>query len=113
MMSHRTPPSDVCAHISLFVSSTPHLVARWRQLFVRFVALPLTHAFHGYQKTWNADLQLRPFLLGGVFKACGNVPPATVRAKGINMTHDLRRINECCAIPVQAPKVRVSEAKNV
>lgn len=37
----------------------------------------------------DAELVLRPMLLGGVFKATGNLPPATVPAKGKWMLSDL------------------------
>ena len=39
----------------------------------------------------GAKLVLHPMLLGGVFKATGNVSPITVPAKGIWMESDLTR----------------------
>lgn len=39
----------------------------------------------------GAELQLRPFLLGGVFKATGNSSPITVEAKGNYLFKDLMR----------------------
>jgi 2-hydroxychromene-2-carboxylate isomerase len=39
----------------------------------------------------GADLVYRPMLLGGVFKASGNVSPVTVAAKGRWMLQDLQR----------------------
>lgn len=39
----------------------------------------------------DAELELRPFLLGGVFKATGNSSPVTVAAKGKYMLADLER----------------------
>src|ERR1700722_866165 len=39
----------------------------------------------------GAAIDWRPILLGGVFKATGNRPPAEVAAKGIYMLRDLTR----------------------
>lgn len=39
----------------------------------------------------NADIQWRPMLLGGVFKATGNQSPAMIPAKGAYMISDLGR----------------------
>lgn len=39
-----------------------------------------------------ADAEWRPFFLGGVFKATGNVPPLSVPAKGRYMAKDLQRL---------------------
>ncbi len=39
----------------------------------------------------NAEIQWRPMLLGGVFKASGNQSPVTVPAKGAYMLDDLAR----------------------
>ncbi len=42
----------------------------------------------------NADIQWRPMLLGGVFKATGNQSPAMIPAKGAYMIADLGRYAE-------------------
>ena len=39
----------------------------------------------------GADVRWRPFLLGGVFKATGNAPPAMVPARGRYLMKDLYR----------------------
>lgn len=52
-----------------------------------------------------ADAVWRPFLLGGVFKASGNVPPITVPAKGQYMAHDLKRLFAFYGMPYQFPSV--------
>ena len=38
----------------------------------------------------NANMELIPMLLGGVFKAVGNTPPGSVPAKGRWMSNDLK-----------------------
>ena len=48
---------------------------------------------HGAPVLW------RPFLLGGVFKATGNVSPATVPAKSRYMGHDLERFARRYEVP--------------
>ena len=48
---------------------------------------------HGATVLW------RPFLLGGVFKATGNVSPATVPAKSRYMGHDLERFARRYEVP--------------
>ena len=58
-----------------------------------------------YQKAWQADVRLRPILLGGLFKAVGNKGNYTVRAKGAYMLQDLARINQVAGIPIHPPKV--------
>ncbi|MEM6302622.1 MAG: 2-hydroxychromene-2-carboxylate isomerase [Pseudomonadota bacterium] len=40
---------------------------------------------------YDANLIYKPVLLGGIFKATGNAPPATVPAKGLYMNNDLPR----------------------
>jgi 2-hydroxychromene-2-carboxylate isomerase len=42
---------------------------------------------------------LRPFLLGGVFKATGNSPPIAVPAKGRNLMRDIERYAEHYGVP--------------
>jgi 2-hydroxychromene-2-carboxylate isomerase len=46
-----------------------------------------------------ASIVWRPFLLGGVFKATGNVSPITVPAKGAHLFKDLER----CAAAYEVP----------
>ncbi|MEM8941070.1 MAG: 2-hydroxychromene-2-carboxylate isomerase [Pseudomonadota bacterium] len=40
---------------------------------------------------YSMELVHRPMLLGGIFKATGNAPPAAVPAKGVYMAQDLQR----------------------
>lgn len=44
-------------------------------------------------------VEWRPFLLGGVFRAVGNQPPATLPSRGTYMLKDLQR----CAAQIGAP----------
>jgi 2-hydroxychromene-2-carboxylate isomerase len=41
-------------------------------------------------KRTGAELRWRPFLLGAVFKATGNVPPITPPNKGLYLVKDLQ-----------------------
>ncbi|MEO0437862.1 MAG: 2-hydroxychromene-2-carboxylate isomerase [Pseudomonadota bacterium] len=43
---------------------------------------------------YDAGLVYKPVLLGGIFKATGNAPPAAVPAKGVYMNNDLPRFAE-------------------
>ncbi|CAM9687375.1 unnamed protein product [Ectocarpus fasciculatus] len=49
---------------------------------------------------WDADITLRPFFLGGIMKATGNKPPATLKAKGKYMKGDLARMARYHGAPV-------------
>ena len=42
-------------------------------------------------KDAGAQIELKPVLLGGIFKATGNQPPATVQKKGEYMFKDIQR----------------------
>jgi len=42
-------------------------------------------------KEAGAQIDLKPVLLGGIFKATGNQPPATVQKKGEYMFKDIQR----------------------
>lgn len=50
------------------------------------------------------EVALRPFLLGGVFKATGNNSPVTVPAKGKWMTEDLHRWADAYGVPLKFPR---------
>lgn len=56
-----------------------------------------------YQAVWKMDLRLYPALLGGVMKATGNVPPATLPARAPYMMRDLGRCSDYYQIPLQVP----------
>jgi 2-hydroxychromene-2-carboxylate isomerase len=55
------------------------------------------------ERRTGAAIRLRPFLLGGVFKATGNGPPAQVAAKARWLVDDVARWGEIYAIPVRIP----------
>ncbi len=50
-----------------------------------------------------AEVEWRPFFLGGIMKAAGNRPPAEVPAKGIYMLRDLNRLAELFNVPFAFP----------
>eukprot|EP00752_Nemacystus_decipiens_P012664 g11218.t1 len=52
------------------------------------------------QGVWDADITLRPFFLGGVMKATGNKPPATLKAKELYMQADLARMARHHGTPI-------------
>ena len=52
----------------------------------------------------QAELIWRPFLLGGVFKAVNNQPPAMLPARGKSMLKDLHRNSKFYGIPFAMPK---------
>lgn len=49
----------------------------------------------------GVNLIFHPILLGGIFKATGNSPPAAVPAKGIYMMRDLQRYAEKYQVPYE------------
>jgi 2-hydroxychromene-2-carboxylate isomerase len=49
------------------------------------------------------EVEWRPFLLGGVFKATGNQAPIAVPAKGQYMAQDLQRLFAYYAMPYRFP----------
>lgn len=51
----------------------------------------------------GAELELRPFLLGGVFKSAGNTMPAAVPAKAIYLAEDLRRWRDHYRVQMKMP----------
>ncbi|HBC56495.1 MAG TPA: hypothetical protein DCZ03_04955 [Gammaproteobacteria bacterium] len=53
---------------------------------------------------YQADLDLRPFLLGAVFKETGNKPPITLPAKSQYMPQDLNNWCEFYQVPLTFPK---------
>jgi 2-hydroxychromene-2-carboxylate isomerase len=53
----------------------------------------------------GAVVRLRPFLLGGVFKATGNRAPIEVEAKGRHMWRDLERWSKRLEVPLVRPAV--------
>jgi 2-hydroxychromene-2-carboxylate isomerase len=71
------------------------------------VASPYTYlAFTQLEKlraASGAEIVLRPFLLGGVFKASGNVMPAENPAKAQYIVQDLKRWRAHYAVPMRLP----------
>ncbi|KAJ8319835.1 hypothetical protein KUTeg_001422 [Tegillarca granosa] len=53
-----------------------------------------------YNKRWNMDLKLKPFFLGGIMQGSGNKPPALVANKAQYMIHDLNRLANYYAVPI-------------
>ena len=51
----------------------------------------LAYNYLGPIKETGAQIDLKPVLLGGIFKATGNQPPATVQKKGEYMFKDIQR----------------------
>lgn len=45
-------------------------------------------------KETGAEIEIKPVLLGAIFKATGNQPPATVQKKGQYMFNDIQRWSE-------------------
>ena len=62
-------------------------------VYLAATQLPKIAERHGATVLW------RPFLLGGVFKATGNVSPATVPAKSRYMGDDLERFAQRYEVP--------------
>ena len=52
----------------------------------------------------GAVVQWRPFLLGAVFQATGNTPPARLPAKARYLFEDMRRLGRYYGIPVRQPE---------
>ena len=53
------------------------------------------------EKRNGANLVFHPILLGGIFKATGNSPPAAIPAKGKYMMRDLQRYAEKYQVPYE------------
>lgn len=51
-----------------------------------------------------ADIEWRPFLLGGVFKASGNQPPIAVPARAPYLLKDLHRLANYYGLPFRMPQ---------
>lgn len=52
---------------------------------------------------WQLDLVLRPAFLGGVMKATGNTPPASLPARGVYLMRDLARSSRYFDVPLSFP----------
>jgi glutathione S-transferase kappa 1 len=59
--------------------------------------------FMRFEKTWNVELDLCPFYLGGVMQATGNKAPSLLPARAPYMLQDLMRQSEYFQIPIQIP----------
>lgn len=73
------------------------------------VASPYTYLastqLAGVSERTGAHFQWRPFLLGGVFRATGNHPPATIPAKWTYLRADLLRWAAYYGIPFNVPEL--------
>lgn len=71
------------------------------------VGSPYTHLavtqVEGLRRRTGAQIELRPFLLGGVFKSAGNPAPASVPAKARYLIEDLRRWRDFYRVPMKLP----------
>ena len=71
------------------------------------VGSPYTHLAIGQleaiKKRSGIPVQLRPFLIGGVFKASGNSPPGMLPAKAKYMMHDLMRWRNFLDLDLKLP----------
>lgn len=56
-----------------------------------------------YRARWDLELVLRPAFLGGVMKAVGNVPPASLPARAPYLARDLQRKARYFAVPLGFP----------
>jgi 2-hydroxychromene-2-carboxylate isomerase len=56
----------------------------------------------------QAEVVYRPFLLGGVFKASGNVAPAVVPARAVYLSQDLDRWRKKYRVPMRLPVAEVT-----
>ena len=56
-----------------------------------------------YRHAWQLDLVLRPAFLGGVMKATGNSPPASLPARGVYLLRDLARSSGQFQVPLTFP----------
>ena len=79
------------------------MACAWTIVFWFDVGSPTTYLAHTQlpriAREAGAQLQYRPMLLGGVFKATGNASPVTVPAKGRWMGADLARWAERWGVP--------------
>merc|ERR1739838_419899 len=57
-----------------------------------------------YKTHWKAEIELKPFLLGGIMQASGNKPPMFVPNKAQYMWKDLERCNRYFQVPLKMIK---------
>lgn len=55
------------------------------------------------REAWQLELVLRPAFLGGVMKATGNTPPASLPARGVYLMRDLARSGRYFDVPLSFP----------
>ena len=57
-----------------------------------------------HAQVWpSVDLKLRPFFLGKIMAESKNKPPLLVKAKGMYMLHDLKRLGAFHGVPLAIP----------
>lgn len=60
--------------------------------------------FDRYRARWDLDVVLRPAFLGGVMKAVGNIPPASLPARAPYMVRDLGRKSRFYDVALTLPE---------
>jgi glutathione S-transferase kappa 1 len=60
-------------------------------------------ALERWAPRWQAELELRPFFLGGVMKAVGNTPPIMLAARAPYLARDITRQAEYFDVPLALP----------
>lgn len=55
------------------------------------------------REAWQLELVMRPAFLGGVMKATGNTPPASLPARGVYLMRDLARSSRYFDVPLAFP----------
>ncbi|EDQ89371.1 uncharacterized protein MONBRDRAFT_32434 [Monosiga brevicollis MX1] len=58
------------------------------------------HVMRRYQRIWDVSLQLRPVLIGGIFKNTKNAPPGLNKIKFDYMLTDLKRLAHTHQLPL-------------
>ena len=107
--THPDPPMAAIGKAQAVASTAaaPYGAAMAKLEFFWDVVSPYTYlAFtqlDGLRERSGAELLLRPFLVGGVFKATGNEMPARLPAKAKYMMQDLARWRDAYAVPLKLP----------
>lgn len=66
-------------------------------------AVALERYTRGPTPLWDLELCWRPALLGGVFKAVGNVPPASLPQRAPYLLKDVARLSRLFDVPMSFP----------
>ena len=68
-----------------------------------YLAFETLSRYHRIGRPQRFEMDLRPVLLGGVFKLSGNSAPITVPSKGEHMWKDLAECGEFHGVPLRKP----------